>query len=150
MDTGETAGNVLEFMGKDHDRLDKLFKRFKDLKIVDTRKAASLFSNFRTGLQRHIAWEEEILFPLFETKTGMRQTGPTAVMRTEHRQIKGFLERIHIKISAGETGGLDALEKDLVEVLSAHNEKEENVLYPWIDDSLSGIEMEDVLSRMKD
>jgi iron-sulfur cluster repair protein YtfE (RIC family) len=149
MDTGEIAGSVMDFMGEDHDRLDRLFERFRVLKNVDTRKAGSLFSDFKAGLQRHITWEEEILFPLFEAKTGMRDTGPTAVMRMEHGQIKSFLERIHIKIAAGQTCGLDALEKGLLEVLSAHNEKEENVLYPWIDDSLGGIEREDVLTRMK-
>ena len=63
---------VLEFMGKDHDRLDKIFKEFREVKTNDRAKLIPLFHDFKTGLQRHIVWEEEILFPVFEDETGMR------------------------------------------------------------------------------
>ncbi len=138
---------VLEFMGKDHDRLDKLFKGFRS-KNNDINKAKSLFLDFRTGLLRHIVWEEEILFPIFEQKTGMHDTGPTAVMRMEHRQIKEFLEKIHNKIAAREIKEITELEDGLLEVLTAHNEKEQNILYPWIDNSVSEEERKEAFKKM--
>lgn|SRR5574341_963599 len=141
---------VFDFMAQDHDRLDDIFKNFRTVKNEDLKKAKPLFHDFKIGLQKHIVWEEEILFPIFEKKTGMYETGPTAVMRMEHRQIKDFLEKIHDKILKGEAKGIDELEGGLIEVLTAHNMKEESILYPWIDDEISETEREKVFKEMKD
>ena len=80
--------SVSIYYGQDHDRLDDLFTKHQQLKRTDFAKAKEYFKEFKFGLQRHIVWEEDILFPLFEEKTGMRGGGPTAVMRMEHRIIK--------------------------------------------------------------
>lgn len=140
--------NVMEFMSKDHDRLDGLFQEFRNLKDRDFSKAENLFTEFKSGLERHIAWEEEILFPIFETKTGMYDSGPTAVMRSEHRQIKEYLGQIRQKIVNQDTK-TEELENGLVEVLTAHNLKEENILYPWIDNSVTEKEREEAFVRMR-
>jgi iron-sulfur cluster repair protein YtfE (RIC family) len=139
----------------DHDRLDGLFKKFQELKRVDFQKAIECFKQFKVGLQRHIVWEEEILFPLFERKMGS-PLGPTQVMRMEHRQIREYLESIHKKVhehppKADASGGpeSDQEEQMLLTVLSAHNQKEENILYPAIDRSISDEERTYVFSAMK-
>lgn len=139
--------SVKVYFEEDHDRLDRLFKGFQDLKRTDFSKAKSLFREFRSGLQRHILWEEEILFPLFEERTGM-SGGPTQVMRTEHRQIRNHLEAIHEKVHAADPGS-DAEEGALVAVLSAHNQKEEMILYPAIDQSISDADRAEVFEAMK-
>lgn len=140
---------VQSFMGEDHDRLDNLFREYGSQKQTDINKAKSSFHAFKTGLQKHIVWEEEILFPIFEKKTGMYNSGPTAVMRMEHRQIKDYLEQIHDKISADEINEITELEKALLEVLTEHNFKEESILYPWIDSSVSEEEKEEAFTKMK-
>ena len=140
---------ITNFMGQDHDRLEGLVTEFQATKGSDLGKAKDFFSEFKRGLQRHIVWEEEILFPLFEHRTGMEDRGPTAVMRTEHRQIKDFLEQIHDRIAKGETN-TDEFERGLLTVLSAHNQKEETILYPWIDQSLSELEAKETLARMRE
>src|SRR3990167_5592514 len=89
---------IASFYGKDHDQLDKYFQDFQGLKKKDYAQAKENFKKFKFGLQRHIVWEEEILFPLFEEKTGMKNGGPTEVMRQEHRQIKACLEDVHKKV----------------------------------------------------
>ncbi len=139
---------VLSFMGEDHDRLENIFKEFKNIKTADKSRARNLFHEFKIGLQKHIMWEEEILFPLFENKTGMHDIGPTAVMRMEHRKIKDFLERIHNNL--GKNIKTDNLEEGLIEVLTEHNNKEENILYLWIDSSVSVDEKEEAFTKMKD
>lgn len=138
---------LLSFMGEDHDRLDGIFKEFKSAKNTDKNKARSLFHEFKVGLQRHIVWEEEILFPLFENKTGMHDTGPTAVMRMEHKKIKDFLERIHS--SLGKNIQTKGLEDGLIEVLTEHNNKEESILYPWIDDFVGEGGKEEAFAKME-
>ena len=90
---------ICEFYEQDHDRLDELFKTFQKMKRSDFAKAKEAFKEFKFGLQRHIVWEEDLLFPLWEKKTGMSEDGPTVVMRVEHRQIGQQLEAIHGKVA---------------------------------------------------
>ncbi|MBI4436679.1 MAG: hemerythrin domain-containing protein [Candidatus Omnitrophica bacterium] len=139
---------IAPYYEADHDRLDGLFRNFQSSKRSDFSKAKESFREFKIGLQRHIIWEEEILFPLFEEKAGMKGMGPTEVMRQEHRQIKNLLEAIHHKVAKQDPGS-DAEETALLEVLGAHNQKEEKILYPAIDQFLSDQDREVVFRRMK-
>jgi hemerythrin-like domain-containing protein len=133
---------------EDHDRLDELFKTFQRLKHSDFAKANEAFTAFTVGLQRHIVWEEELLFPLWEEKTGMAEGGPTAVMRAEHRQIRALLDAIHDKLAAQPTHS-DQEEQALLALLGSHNMKEERVLYPSIDQVTTPEERELVYERMR-
>ena len=123
---------ISEFFEQDHDRLDALFKTSQKLKWSDFAKAKEAFEEFVFGLQRHIVWEEDLLFPLWEEKTGMSDGGPTFVMRAEHRRIGQQLEAIHDKVAKRNVES-DHEEQALVELLGSHNIKEERVLYPSID-----------------
>ncbi len=140
---------ISEFYEQDHDRLDELFKTFQKMKRSDFDKAKKAFKEFKFGLQRHIVWEEEVLFPLWEEKTGMSEGGPTFVMRAEHRQIGQQLEAIHGKV-ADQNPDSDQEEQALLDLLGSHNMKEERVLYPAIDQLTSAEERETVFRNMND
>lgn len=140
--------NISAFFEQDHDRLDELFKTFQKLKRSDFPKAKEAFKAFKTGLQRHIVWEEDLLFPLWEEKTGMSEGGPTFVMRSEHRQIGQQLEAIHDKV-AEQNPESDQEEQALLSLLGSHNMKEERVLYPSIDQVTSAEERDTVFQNMK-
>lgn len=140
--------HITEFMSKDHDRLDNILARFRDTGDTDVAKPKLLFHEFATGLLRHIAWEEEILFPVFGEKTGMRDTGPVAVMQMEHRRIENCIEQIRQKLSANDLKEIDGLTNILLGILTEHNAKEENVLYPWIDRMMVDAEREEIFRRM--
>ena len=139
---------ITELMEQDHDRLDGLFKEFQSAKIGDCAKATQAFSEFKRGLQRHIIWEEEFLFPRFEEQTGMSEEGPTAVMRLEHRRIKECLDGMHDRVAAGNMD-TDEYEHELQNVLMVHNTKEETVLYPAIDRCVSAQEAAELIAAMK-
>jgi len=139
---------ISKFYEEDHDRLDELFKMFQRLKRSDFHKAKEAFKEFKVGLQRHIVWEEDLLFPLWEEKTGMSDGGPTVVMRHEHRQIGQLLESIHDKVAA-QNPESDQEEQLLLSVLGSHNIKEERVLYPSIDNVIDASERERVFQSMK-
>lgn len=139
---------VQDFFSKDHHHLDATFHEFQRLEKGDGDRAKALFRQFDAGLRKHIVWEEEILFPLFEDRTGMKEQGPTAVMRMEHAEIKRFLQEIDTALQA-KSARTEELERGLVEVLTAHNQKEENILYPWIDETLDEREREEVFDQMK-
>ena len=138
---------VTVFYEKDHDRLDELFKTFQTSKRVDFAKAKEAFKEFKVGLQRHIVWEEELLFPVWEEKTGMIEDGPTPVMRFEHSQIKQLLDAIHEKVE-GQNLDTDQDEQALVNLLTSHNRKEERALYPAIDNVISAEEREKIFGNM--
>ncbi len=138
---------VTSYYEDDHDRLDELFKQFQQLKRLNFMKAKEFFKEFKFGLQRHIIWEEEILFPLFEQKTGITQ-GPTEVMRQEHRIIGKYLEAIHEQVKVKNPDS-DENEQLLLNVLLMHNQKEEQILYPTIDRSLMDSERAEVFTTMK-
>ena len=132
---------------KDHDRLDELFKTFQTSKRSDFAKAKEAFKEFKVGLQRHIIWEEELLFPMWEEKTGMIEDGPTPVMRFEHEQIKKLLEAIHQKVEQQNLES-DQEEQALLNLLGSHNRKEEKALYPAIDNVTNADERATIFTNM--
>jgi len=139
---------IREFYEKDHNRLDELFKTFQQLKRSHPPKAKGVFEEFKFGLERHIVWEEDLLFPLWEKKTGRSEEGPTVVMRGEHRQIKRQLEAIHGKVLQHNSDS-DQEAQALLDVLGSHNRKEERALYPAIDQVASPEDREAVFRNMK-
>ncbi len=122
---------VSEYLSSDHRRLDlilnSLIKALKENKSLEL--SQSLFYLFKSGLLRHIHWEESVLFPIFEGETKMTQ-GPTMVMKTEHAQMNAVLSSIEETLD----NSID-LEKIIAlgNCLNAHNKKEESILYPAID-----------------
>ena len=142
--------SVHEYLGEDHRRLDALFEALVQLAIRDPEsrrgEALRLYRDFRAGLQRHIRAEEDVLFPAFESATGM-VGGPVTVMRREHREIEVVLDEIETRLQAGESP--EPLAASLRGVLGPHNVKEENVLYPMTDASLSPAEREDLVRRIR-
>lgn len=133
---------------QDHDRLDALFTTFQQQKRKDVAKAREAFAEFKLGLQRHIVWEEDVLFPKWEENSGMAEGGPTQVMRTEHRIIGDCLEAIHRKVQANDPDS-ELEEQRLVDVLTPHNMKEERILYPSIDQVISDQERAELYQAMK-
>lgn len=143
-----TEKTIYSFYAHDHDELDGYLKKFQELKRRNYLQAKEYFKKFKFGLQKHIVWEEEILFPLFENKTGLKNSGPTEVMRFEHRQIKEALENLHKKVQRHDPNS-DQEEQSLINLLEVHNYKEESILYPAIDRSVSDEERGNVFGQME-
>lgn len=128
---------VNEALSWDHDRLDALEAAAFEMRASgDCQRARELYAEFAAGLKRHIGFEEQLLFPAFEEKTGMPPTaGPTAVMRAEHREIETLLEQIEAGM-ADAAAPLESLRLSFHAVLGDHNLKEEQILYPTTDNLL--------------
>ena len=79
--------SVTAYLGWDHDRLDEtLCSVSSAVESGDFAGAAARYEEFELGLLRHVRIEEELLFPVFEARSGF-MNGPTAVMRDEHQQV---------------------------------------------------------------
>lgn len=140
------ATSINDHYTEDHDRLDELFHQFQALKSSDRVRAAQNFREFKSGLEQHIVWEEEILFPSFERKFGPLG-GPTEVMRWEHREIRKYLDAIAAKLAQNDYD-TEVEEMGLQAVLCPHNHKEESILYPMIDQVTGADERAEIFARM--
>lgn len=143
---------VSEALAWDHDRLDALEQRaFEARSAGDLAEAARTYRAFAAGLRRHIGFEEHLLFPEFEARAGVpTDHGPTAVMRSEHREIEALVDRIEALISNPQAGPVVSASRDaLHEVLGEHNLKEEQVLYPGVDRLMSEAERDDLVRRIQ-
>lgn len=139
---------ISAYYAEDHDVLDRAMMDFKRLKGTGLEEAKPFFRRFKSGLKRHIFWEEKILFPVFEEKTGMKNSGPTAVMRQEHVMILEALEALHDKVRQGNIE-CDGQIHELVSLLKDHNYKEEGVLYPAIDSMIGATDLERIYQEME-
>ena len=84
--------------------------------------------SFVAHMNRHLAMEEEVLFPAFERATGM-VNGPTQVMRMEHEQMRSVLVQIEDHAKRGDFGGALDHGDTLHMLIQQHNMKEEGMLY---------------------
>lgn len=141
--------DITRFMALDHRRVDQLLAAFSTLQSSDGKRAAVLFASGRERLLRHMRWEEDVLFPAFEDKTGLHDAGPTVVLGQEHAQIKATLEQMAKMLEEETVAGLEAVAQELVSVLTGHNQKEERILYPLLNQSLSAQERTTVLEKMQ-
>ena len=84
-------GTILKFLGSDHRACDDLFAS-AEMAVAQNNwaRARSQFERFQAAMVRHLAREENILFPAFEAQTGNRM-GPTRIMRMEHQQIRDLV-----------------------------------------------------------
>lgn len=123
-------------LSDDHNHCDDLFAAAES--AVGKRHwdaAERLFAVFRNALARHFAAEEEVLFPAFESRTGML-AGPTQVMRSEHRQMTDLVERMAEAIARRDEAAYLGESETLLMLMRQHNLKEEQILYPMADRAL--------------
>ncbi len=141
----ETISN---FMMADHRRCDELLAGVEDnISAGDWEKAQSEFSGFRQGMEQHFAREESVMFPTFEERMGST-AGPTQVMRMEHEQVRGLLADMDNAIKALDQDASLGVSETLLIIIQQHNSKEEQILYPMVDQVL-GNEAQEIIDRMQ-
>lgn len=96
---------------------------------------AAAFKLLQEQLEAHFGSEEELLFPAFEAATGMT-SGPTEVMRGEHRQMRDLLAQMQGAVDSRDSDTFGDAAETLLILMQQHNMKEENILYPMCDNAL--------------
>lgn len=91
----------------------------------------SLAAGLNATLASHAHLEDELLFTALDPYLG--PMGPLAVMRMEHDQIEGLLERIP---AAQDLRQAQGLLQQTVQLARSHFAKEEQVLYPIAEQAL--------------
>ena len=125
------------YLGGDHNACDDLFSEAENaVAAKDWPRAGAQFDRFAAAMARHFAMEEDVLFPAFEDRTGMRG-GPTAVMRGEHQQMNGLLAGMRAALEKRDNPAYLGQSETLLMLMRQHNMKEENILYPMSDQALA-------------
>lgn len=127
---------ILEFLGSDHRACDDLFAS-AEMTVAQNNweRARSQFERFQAAMVRHLAMEENILFPAFEAKNG-NSMGPTQIMRMEHQQIRDLIQHMARAVTDSNQNSYLGLSETLNMLMQQHNLKEESMLYPMSDQVL--------------
>jgi len=138
---------IKESIKKDHRQLGDMLKAYQKLKDEDESEAKKLFHEIQSRIERHVSWEERILFPRIEARICMNLPPPSIRARSQHREIEKIIEKIceqvvHTRRQTNELKG------KLADLWEQHDRELERILYPWIDLSLSEQEKEEALDLM--
>lgn len=140
--------SVSEQMTHDHRECDEIYAKAEEtIAAGDFEEGLALWSDFSARVEQHFTLEEETLFPSFEAATGMR-AGPTMVMRGEHLQMREMLKSITAAIENQDMDDALGLCESLMIFMQQHNMKEEQVLYPMLNDALPKEETEQQVSQV--
>jgi len=147
------AGNprsVTQALEWDHDRLDELEgEAFAARAAGDLALATRLFHDFAHGLRRHIGFEEKLVFPAFESRAdALWESGPTFVMRQEHREIEQRLHDMECRFTEP-ADPLTGARAAFHELMHEHNVKEERILYPATDRLLTERERDELVAQIQ-
>ena len=146
----EPTATLSEYFTLDHRSCDAQWADVEaaaDAENAEDIRAA--WDRFDAALRRHLDREEEILFPAFEAATGMRDGGPTFVMRSEHAQMRGLLEQMAVAVEGADYEELLDLGDTLLMLIQQHNQKEEHMLYPLSERAL-GPQWNELRKRLDD
>jgi hemerythrin-like domain-containing protein len=123
--------SLVDYFSADHRRCDGGWEAVETAaEAGDAAATSEYWEHFRQALLRHLAMEEQLLFPAVEAATGMANAGPTQVMRMEHEQMRGVLAQMSAAVEHGDVDELMDQGDTLNVLIQQHNMKEEGVLYP--------------------
>jgi len=139
-----------DFMITDHRACDEAFATMEN--AVHEEKwdeAKKLFESFASDLNYHFDMEEEVMFPTFESRSGSAHCNPTPVMIMEHTQMRKLTSDMREQLDAKNKDQFFGLSETLMMTMQQHNMKEEQMMYPMVDEAMVG-EEQMLLDSMKE
>jgi len=129
---------ISTFMQHNHRQCDELYAAAEEAVANQEWAAANAgWLAFTSELNTHITDREEgQLFPALEAANG--PAGPIAMMRMEHEQMRALVAQMNDALAAQEQQRFLGLGETLMMLTQQHNMKEENILYPIMDQIIAG------------
>lgn len=139
---------ITQTLSAEHSYCDQLFTQTEE-KVANKQweQASTHFVAFKMAMERHFTMEERILFPVVEERTD-QTTGPTAVMRMEHQQMRQVFDEMDRALTQQDSEQYLGLSETLLVLMQQHNAKEQQILYPMSDHILSK-EVPFILDQMR-
>lgn len=133
------------------DAAEREARRIQNTGTAQAEQVEKMVDFFRTFADRcHHAKEEKLLFEKMYQRGMPRHTGPIAVMLQEHDQGRAHVRAVAEALPAAKSGdpaALARLQENLlgyVQLLRAHIQKEDNILYPMADEMLTPADQQDL------
>jgi len=121
-----------ELMAAEHVHLHQLFKRVGEAFCRGARdEAARLWDEFDTGLDHHLALEEELIFPRCAEHHGRE----VAMLLADHAQLREQLVELGVGVDLHLTRAAAVLK--FIHTLEDHARREDAMLYRWAERHLS-------------
>jgi hemerythrin superfamily protein len=141
--------SVTAYLAHDHHRLDEALRSASSA-VTSGRfvEATAGYERFESDLLRHLRVEEELIFPVFEARSGL-MNGPTDAMRNEHRQVRLALAHMRRGVLHSDAAAFGDGLRFFESVLPDHNAKEEHILYPALDSLLRPVERAALVARLQ-
>ncbi|MDE2489918.1 MAG: hemerythrin domain-containing protein [Elusimicrobia bacterium] len=141
----DATETIHERFEEDHGQLHALLGRIDWARPEEARAA---FEAFALRLDRHIAWEEEVLFPVSLRALPGLDRRAVAALEEEHLRLRARLARTREALRAGDPAA-GALGRELAAALAVHGAEEERTLYPACDARLPPAEQRRVLDVIR-
>ncbi len=136
---------ILDIMVAQHGLIEALFQAFQAEMKENPESAKKLFSEFFWEIKKHFFIEEHAIFslsPWNDPETSKMMQG----LKKEHIIILEKLEKISENLSDENSEEM----KESLKLITIHREKEEQKLYPLLDEKLSEEEKSLVISRVNE
>ena len=144
---------------KVHDHLNELFHRHQEAVLLfDVELSRETLDDYERELVAHIRFEEEALFPIYKRAMPI-VGGGIDLFRKEHEKLRRYVNGIRKSFESlrpREEGGSHRIielldfEARFKSLLTHHDLRERNILYPVLDRVASAEEKRDLLVRTTD
>src|SRR3989344_8860969 len=138
--------SVKEFMSNRNENIGNILREFSS---VQDKNKIKVLRKLKKMVERQIFLDEQIIYPVYENKMEMHVIGPTSTMREEHTLIKEFLDSMDKNIQKGEYDNSSKIQEDLNKVLMLHTQREESMLYGWIDSALEIKDIKNIIKNLR-
>jgi hemerythrin-like domain-containing protein len=136
--------------------IEKMCERLESGNDVDAEHLERVLEFLRVFADKcHHAKEEELLFPALENAGVAREGGPIGVMLTEHNKARQLVKSIGEGIAQYKAGDAGAAAKivvnarNYIRILTAHIDKEDNVLYPLANARIPKSTLDELLAKFE-
>lgn len=142
---------------KVHRVIDELFfEHQKALLHFDFEKALGLLRAYESTLLSHMTDEETVLLPVYEERAEFPAAGDPKLYYNDHAKMRSYIELF--KKTTAEIAAEPEMERALLQLLdresfymrivSHHDRRESEYLYPILDELLGSEEKHDLLDRV--
>ncbi len=145
----DTGVSLADAFTHEHHAIDAGIEEYLASTQPDPLVRAAPLLGAMSALRRHIYLEEEIVFPHLPRGPLMM---PLMVMYREHGELWRRMDALADRLQAPGQPADDvaATCRELLDLLDAHNTKEEPVIYPYMDSDLSPAEQAEVRHLLAD
>jgi hemerythrin-like domain-containing protein len=130
------AGDILELLKRDHERVDRLLDEIETTDGNDERRRSQLFAQVAAELEVHSDSEDQVVYAALESRAGFEELIDDA--RGEHEHIEQMVEELdQLEVTAG-----DWIDKvhELRQLVRHHVDEEEGTLFPKMREALDSSE----------